>query len=280
MRTVHEPELIKGVGGAPAPFLDPPSIAKKPAEPKSTISTIKSAPVPYTPVYDDNGREIDPSVPNDNITYIPAYHPSTGQPGFMIHYPPDIHFSSWESSIRADELMRYLRHQIRWAEEENKSLEEETAELEKIRREEWTLKELLLEGFIESEQHQAETLPTNKVSQSRKREISDSAAEEMAMNKRRRPVSTTVPSRRSRGGRDVIKNEPVEHSTPAQQAPALDETELDIEPELTPPPTGASGGFDGEDDPYDNYVQEMMKRYANKRDSAAGEPIDAVLQAR
>jgi hypothetical protein len=40
----------------------------------------------------------------------------------------------------------------------------------------------------------------------------------------------------------------------------------------SPPPTGASGGFEGEGDPYDNYLEGMMAQY-EKRQKAESTPM-------
>lgn len=261
MRTVHEPEPAKGAGPNTTAFLEPPATAKKPLPKPSNGSATR--PLPAF-AYDEHGREIDPSPANDNITYIPAHHPLTGQPGFMIHYPPDVHFSTWESAIRADELMQVLRHQVRWAEDEGKALEQDIAELEKIRREEWTSKEYLVEGLTKLEEdRETRLVKPVKRPQPRPQETVEPAPEVEPAPKRRRPAA----ARRSRA-KEVVKTEPMD-VTPAQ-IPAVDENEVEEgEPETSPPPTGASGGFDGDDDPYDNYVQGLMKRMQERRSGTA-----------
>jgi len=56
--------------------------------------------------------------------------------------------------------------------------------------------------------------------------------------------------------------------TPGVAGDDEDEDEDDIG---SPPPTGASGGFEGEGDPYDNYLEGMMAQY-EKRQQAATNP--------
>ncbi|QIX02361.1 hypothetical protein AMS68_007878 [Peltaster fructicola] len=268
MRTVHEPEPAKGAGPNTSAFLDPPNVLKKPLVKTANGTVARAAPAF---AYDENGREIDPSPPNDNITYIPAHHPITGQPGFMIHYPPDVHFSTWESSIRADELMRVLRHQVKWAEDESKVLEQENAELERVRREEWSLKEALLDDLTKTEQTRAGRSKPRRAPLVTALETVEAAPEVEQAPKRRRPAA----ARRSRA-KEVVKTEPVE-LTPAQ-APPADDGDVYGEPDTSPPPTGASGGFDGDDDPYDNYVQGMMKRM-QERKSGIGEDDEDSIKA-
>ncbi|KAF1826081.1 uncharacterized protein K489DRAFT_294274, partial [Dissoconium aciculare CBS 342.82] len=148
MRTVHEPDLSKN---AAAPEPTPTSrksiklklangnkAAAKPVEPPVIIST-------------EELQSSDPRDQNNNIRYVPAFHPVTGQAGFMIHYPADIVFSSRESDMAANDLMRLLRRQLHWAQMEADELKQELEELERIKREEWTLKEVLLEGLMDSE---------------------------------------------------------------------------------------------------------------------------------
>ena len=96
MRTVHEPEPARG-----STFLDP-TATKKAQKLKLSNGAAKSAPpqdMSGVATHDEDGNPIEPSHPTDNITYIPAHHPITGQPGFMIHYPPDIHFTTFDSEM-------------------------------------------------------------------------------------------------------------------------------------------------------------------------------------
>ena len=127
--------------------------APKASTTKLALGATKTTPQDMSgvPTHDEEGTPIEPSHPNDNITYIPAHHPITGQPGFMIHYPADIHFTTFESAVEADHLMRMLRRQIAWAEQEADQLKRETEELEKVKREEWMLKEVLLEAVMAAE---------------------------------------------------------------------------------------------------------------------------------
>lgn len=98
---------------------------------------------------DDDDDEEDDAVANDNIKYIPAHHPVTGQPGFMITYPDDIIFTQWESEIPADSLMRLLRRQIAWAHRDAEQIKAECEQLEDLHQDEWTRKELLLDALME-----------------------------------------------------------------------------------------------------------------------------------
>lgn len=256
MRTVHEPEPGKGLGeGAP--------ITSGKGKNKIKLAALTGNSKPpiaeeYTgPVYDEDGNEIDPSPPNDNITYIPAHHPITGQPGFMIHYPPDIHFTAWESSIPADQLMKLLRRQLHWAEKDGAVVAKELEELEKQKMEEWMLKEILFEGVMEAEMADA---------------AKDDLLRDVEQKVQEAMLEDTLPA----------KQLSWTHGEPAwrrRDAPAMDwEREAEAENRSashnspSPPPTGASGGFDGEEDPYDNFVKGQMAAYEERMRSMQNTP--------
>ncbi|KAG8623977.1 hypothetical protein KVT40_008953 [Elsinoe batatas] len=158
MRTVHEPEPPKASLTNANP-IDPATGQPKKGPKLRLMNGSKSSNTPALTA-DKNPLNAglspgdpnwDPSPPNDNIRYTPAHHPVTGQPGFLINYPPDIHFSHYESEIPADQLMQLLIRQVSWAEEEGRELEKEIEDLEQIKREEWVKKEALLEGVMEAE---------------------------------------------------------------------------------------------------------------------------------
>lgn len=69
----------------------------------------------------------------------------------MITYPPDIIFTQFESEIPANQLMRLLRRQIHWAQNEGLALKTEVEALEREKRREWAAKEVLLEGVMDLE---------------------------------------------------------------------------------------------------------------------------------
>ncbi|KAH0141903.1 hypothetical protein KCU67_g14270, partial [Aureobasidium melanogenum] len=153
MRTVHEPEPPRAAATNANPI--DPATGQPKKGPKLRLSmngkgpakpAITDAPVPAPTQAPD-----DPSPPMDNIQYIPARHPITGQAGFMITYPPDIHFSQFESEIPANQLMRLLRRQLHWAQTESEELKREVEGLEELRRKEWAAKEALLEGVLQGE---------------------------------------------------------------------------------------------------------------------------------
>lgn len=259
MRTVHEPEPARG-----STFLDPTAM-KKAQKLKLSNGAAKTAPQDMSGVatHDEDGNPIEPSHPNDNITYIPAHHPITGQPGFMIHYPADIHFTTFESAIEADHLMRILRRQIAWAQNEADVLKHDVEELEKIKREEWATKEVLLEAVMAAELSRADQ-------EGLLRQMN--ATVEEAMEKDTEPAQrlkwngrNPVPRRR-KGPRRTRE------AKSAVQTPAGDDDGDEDDEAGSPPATGASGGFEGEGDPYDNYLEGMMAQY-EKRQQAESTPM-------
>ena len=74
MRTVHEPEPTKGTTTTKE---EAGHTGKRAIKLKLTNGNAKTAPTPAEsgPVYDEDGNEVDPSPPNDNISYVPAHHP-------------------------------------------------------------------------------------------------------------------------------------------------------------------------------------------------------------
>lgn len=162
----------------------------------------------------------------------------------MIHYPPDIHFTAWESSIPADQLMRLLRRQLHWAQQEGDEVKKEVEELEQQKREEWTLKEILLEGVMEAELSKAQQSHLLKHVDSRVRD----AMERDVQFAKVLNWTGGEPEWRRAGPPPRSNDGDVEMRTPPDGR--------------SPPPTGVSGGgFDGEADPYDNYLADMTSRY-------------------
>ena len=260
MRTVHEPEPARG-GAHTGAGADPTPPGKKPIKIKLTNGSSGSRPplndpADIGPSHDEDGNPVTPSHPNDNISYTPAHHPITGQPGFMITYPPDINFSAWESAIAADQLMRLLRRQVHWAQQEGQQLKHEIAVLEERRKEEWQLKEILLDGVLEEELSRAEKEGLLARVDANVKEAMEKDVESAKM------LSWTrgePPWRTNQVQRKVLERDedmPDAVATPLMQTPQRTPS---------PPPTGHSGGFDGEGDPYDNYLQARMAEY-NERE--------------
>lgn len=302
MRTVHEPEparatdvainaplasattgaakkasikikLTNGASSSTPSSSNQPPAASSPTAPPSSNNTLgrpaDAVPNPdelLPPGVDEDGQPVTPSPAGDNISYTPAHHPITGQPGFMITYPPDINFTAWESAITADQLMRLVRRQVHWAEIEGRELDGVVRELEGVRREEWGYKELLLEGVMEAEFSRGEYEGLlrdveGKVMEAMEGDVAPAKGLEWA------------------GGVPAFRSRPKSSSQAKPKRPLIpldelrDTTMLDPvstplaggdEKDPSPPPTGHSGGFDGDADPYDNYLAGRMAEYEER----------------
>ncbi|TKA72633.1 hypothetical protein B0A55_05977 [Friedmanniomyces simplex] len=314
MRTVHEPELPRGATNTtdlPTPSSKSSKSAKSNKATNGTSSTPSHLKPPHPnppplPSHDETGQPIPfPSPATDNITYIPAHHPITGQPGFMIHYPPDIHFSAWESSIPADQLMRLLRRQLLWAEQEGKELEVENEELEVRRREEWMEKEILMEGVLECEFARAVEGDGRGYGEGELLgDVGDDVQEAMACDvgpaRKLNWVPTRPPwqeegfphARRRRNGayedrhvgdgEDSVQQHHDHHTADRPMTPPPDVEDSGQSSAASPPPTGRSGGFEGEREPWDNYYEDQMAHFEalkagrerERRGEGAGEVQD------
>lgn len=267
MRTVHEPEQPRGTVSSAN---DPTPPGRKSIKLKLTNGSAgASGRLPPTPTdatmqgptEDEDGNPVTPSPANDNITYIPAHHPVTGQAGFMIHYPPDVQFTAWESSINADILVKILRRQEHQAKKENEALKREIERLEKERKHEWQQKEILLEGVLEAELAFADR-------DGMLRDIDEHTREAMEMDIQSSKQIQWVPStpkwRRSQFTRSPLASGQQFFDT-VMPDPEM-ETPSDYHSQSpSPPPTGKSGGFDGDQDPYDNYVGDRLAEFERLR---------------
>ena len=132
MRTVHETEALRPSDPVPRNYS---STHFKPQR----LKLIVNSKPPSAP-----DAEMD-----DAATLSP--HSDDVLPSAPFEYPPDVHFTSEELSMRSDQLFRLLRRQVLWSEEDGKELASEVKELEKKRKEEWMSKELVLVNLMEAE---------------------------------------------------------------------------------------------------------------------------------
>ena len=260
LRSAHEPESMKsekggGGGGGGDGSATKPVKLKLTNGSSQTNANKQLLPQHAGPTHDEDETPVDPSPPDDNIMYTPGHHPITGQPGFMITYPIDIHFSSWESSIRANALMSLLRRQIHWAEQEGEKVKRECAELENRRRQEWERKEVLLERVLEASHAHAQQSRRSNFATRRERD---------AMGEFLKPTTQMDWAGKTPWWR---LNPPNPHDGDDIEGPSLvqkkgvgrKETALS----LSPPVAGPS---DDEADPYDDILAGAMARYeANER---------------
>ncbi|EAT85469.2 hypothetical protein SNOG_06818 [Parastagonospora nodorum SN15] len=158
MRTVHETEALRPSDPVPKHHSSNPSNNKQrirlilnanekkpekgsaPASPASHSHPTNSAPIPPAS---------DVDYAHNNVTYIQDLA-APGAPT-MVQFPPDIVFTERELSLPAPELFQLLRRQLQWAQQESEQLRAEADALEKVRKEEWEAKELLVENLMEAQ---------------------------------------------------------------------------------------------------------------------------------
>ncbi|WPG99228.1 INO80 complex subunit 1 [Acrodontium crateriforme] len=280
MRTVHEPEQPKiGTNEAATP------LGKKGSKLRLANGTLASKAPDSSllkPIYDEDGDEVSPSPANDNITYLPAHHPITGQPGFMIHYPPDIDFTAYESSVPADYLMKMLRRQVHYAEQESAELQQEIDDLERMRKEEWLIKEILLEGVMETELAHAER---ENILLDVDESVKDAMERDVRHSKTLAWVGKKPVKRRAKTIRPNNSNE-MDQTVDDIEDTFMEDVDDQSQRTPSPPPTGRSGGFDGDDDPYDNFLAGQMAMYEQKqkerdrlRESSHNTPVREISPA-
>lgn len=178
----------------------------------------------------------------------------------MITYPPDIHFSAWESSIAADQLLRLLRRQVHWAEQEGKELKVEVEKLEQLKREEWTLKDKLLDGALEEDFARAEREGWLQGVPGIPKRMMETDAKAASVQQW---THGTPPWRKERHEIRTLRNFSDDQDAEMPDLIATPSAQPSAQRTPSPPPTGHSGGggFDGDDDPYDNYLAGRMAEY-------------------
>jgi hypothetical protein len=157
MRTVHETEALRPSDPVPKHHSSNPSNNKQrirlilnandkkldkgstPGSPASH-SHPPSAPIPPPPS--------DVDYAHNNVIYIQDLAAPSAPT--MVQFPPDISFTDRELSLPAPDLFQLLRRQLQWAQQESDELRIEADALEKLRKEEWRAKELLVENVMEA----------------------------------------------------------------------------------------------------------------------------------
>ncbi|KAH7080467.1 hypothetical protein BKA63DRAFT_600801 [Paraphoma chrysanthemicola] len=158
MRTVHETEALRPSDPVPKHHSSNPSNNKqriklilnadgKKPEKGSTPGS------PSSHSHPPNSATIPPAADQDyahnNVTYIQDLS-LPGAPT-LVQFPPDIEFTERELSLPAPELFQLLRRQLQWAQQDSEQLRAEAEALEKLRKEEWEAKELLVENVMEAQ---------------------------------------------------------------------------------------------------------------------------------
>ena len=153
MRTVHETEALRPSDPVPKHHSSNPSNKfqrlklKLPQDKGSTPASPSSLSHPPTSATAAPGPPSDTDYAHNNVVYLQDLA-SPNAPN-MVQFPPDINFAPEELRLPAPELFTLLRRQLRWATQEGEELRAEAERLEKLRKEEWEAKELLLENYME-----------------------------------------------------------------------------------------------------------------------------------
>ena len=152
---------------------------------------------------------------------------------------------------------------MHWAEQESEQLNGEIDRLERLRREEWVLKDLLLDGALEEGFERAKVEGWLDDAPDGAKRLMDADAQPSRSNE----WAHGTPSWR-REGQTARPGHliPDEHDTEMVDAVATPSAQPSAARTPSPPPTGHSGGgFDGDADPYDNYLAARMAEY-NERE--------------
>ena len=151
--------------------------------------------------------------------------------------------------------MRLLRRQLHWAQREGEELKRENVELERVRRQEWGQKEMLLDGALEADLERAVQEGLLRGVDARVREAT---GEDVEAAKGLNWTGGTPFWRRN--GRAVSRDdEMAEVRTPERP---------DDDGELSPPPTGQRGEYDEDGDelePYDYVFLDNLRKYEKRQ---------------
>ncbi|KAF2031944.1 hypothetical protein EK21DRAFT_61838 [Setomelanomma holmii] len=161
MRTVHETEALRPSDPVPKHHSSNPSNNKqrlklilnnsdgKKPEKGSTPGSPSSHSHPPTNATITVGSAPDADYAHNNVTYLQDLS-APGAPT-LVQFPPDIEFTERELSLPAPDLFQLLRRQLQWAQQDSEELRAEAEALEKLRKEEWEAKELLVENVMEAQ---------------------------------------------------------------------------------------------------------------------------------
>jgi hypothetical protein len=156
MRTVHETEALRPSDPVPKHHSSNPSNNKqrirlilnandkkleKGSTPGSPASHSHPPSAPIPPASDVDYA-------HNNVIYLQDL--AAPNAPTMVQFPPDISFTDRELALPAPDLFQLLRRQLQWAQQESDELRLEAEALEKLRKEEWQAKELLVENVMEA----------------------------------------------------------------------------------------------------------------------------------
>jgi hypothetical protein len=151
MRTVHETEALRPSDPVPKHHSSNPSNNKQRIrlilnanDKKLEKGSTPGSPAPTVPIPPPS----DVDYTHNNVIYIQDL--AAPNAPTMVQFPPDITFTDRELSLPAPDLFQLLRRQLQWAQQESDELRIEADALEKLRKEEWRAKELLVENVMEA----------------------------------------------------------------------------------------------------------------------------------
>ncbi|KAK3393623.1 hypothetical protein B0H63DRAFT_21954 [Podospora didyma] len=133
MRTVHETEALRPSDPVPKSM----QAGGGPAGKSSKLKIILKTPQSHAAGHDD---AVDDGSAGDDSN------------GDMLTALPEDLFTSQELSMPLERLTKLCRLQVKWAQEEKKTLEDECRQWEALYKQEWLEKEVLLDQVVHSEQ--------------------------------------------------------------------------------------------------------------------------------
>jgi hypothetical protein len=150
MRTVHETEALRPSDPVPKHHSSNPSNRQQ----RLKLVLTNKGSTPGSPSsHAPNAAPVPPATAAEYAHNNAIYVQDTSVPNapLMVQFPPDMDFSERELSLSAPELYKLLRRQLQWAQEDSEKLRAEAEAVEKLRKEEWEAKELVLENLMEAE---------------------------------------------------------------------------------------------------------------------------------
>lgn len=170
MRTVHETEALRPSDPVPKHHSSNPQnksqrvkltvkgLGEKAAAgaanghetPIKSEAPISNASAPASPMAGPTtGPPGDLDYEHNNIIHLPA--PIGSSQEFTMHFPEDVKFTDEELSLPPAQLLRLLKSQLQWAQQDGEELRKEVEELDARKRREWTAKELVFENVLEAD---------------------------------------------------------------------------------------------------------------------------------
>jgi len=158
MRTVHETEALRPSDPVPKHHSSNPSNNKQRLKlvlnmdgKKPDKGSTPGSPASHQPPHSATipGAPADGDYAHNNVIYLQDL--AAPNAPTMVPFPPDISFTEQELALPAPELFQLLRRQLQSAQQDSESLRAEAEALQKVRKQEWEAKELVVENLMEAE---------------------------------------------------------------------------------------------------------------------------------